>query len=39
MKLFEDLGVSDQILKALQQMGFEEATPIQESNHSPVDDG
>ncbi len=31
MKLFEHLGVSDQILKALQQMGFEEATPIQES--------
>jgi ATP-dependent RNA helicase DeaD len=30
MRLFEDLGVSDQILKALQQMGFEEATPIQE---------
>ncbi|SMP54598.1 DEAD/DEAH box helicase [Anoxynatronum buryatiense] len=31
MRLFEELGVSAQILQALKQMGFEEATPIQES--------
>ncbi|RQD70764.1 MAG: DEAD/DEAH box helicase [Tindallia sp. MSAO_Bac2] len=31
MKLFKDLGVGEQTLKALENMGFEEATPIQES--------
>lgn len=31
MRRFEELGVSDQILNALKIMGFEEATPIQES--------
>lgn len=31
MKRFEELGVSDHILNALKIMGFEEATPIQES--------
>lgn len=29
-KTFEQLGLSDDILKAVQDMGFEEATPIQE---------
>ncbi len=31
MRLFKDLGVGEKTLKALENMGFEEATPIQES--------
>ncbi|HBK84490.1 MAG TPA: DEAD/DEAH box helicase, partial [Firmicutes bacterium] len=29
-KTFDQLGLSDDILRAVQDMGFEEATPIQE---------
>jgi ATP-dependent RNA helicase DeaD len=39
MKLFEELGVSPLIMKALQQMGFEEATPIQVSTIPLLMDG
>ncbi len=31
MKLFKELGVGEKTLRALENMGFEEATPIQES--------
>lgn len=31
MKLFKELGVGEKTLKALENMGFEESTPIQES--------
>ena len=38
-QLFEDLGISSEILRAIQDMGFEEATPIQSQSINIVKSG
>ena len=38
-KLFSELGLSPEVLKAVERMGFEQASPIQAEAIPPIRDG